>query len=58
MTALAAALGVTQRFLEEGEGGVSMGMTVEEVLNSAKAELARVLHTTADRIELKFSMAS
>ncbi|NEK54613.1 helix-turn-helix domain-containing protein [Rhizobium leguminosarum] len=58
MAALANALGVTQRFLEEGEGGVSMGVTVEEVLNSAKAELARVLHTTADRIELKFSMAS
>ncbi|TDW34081.1 hypothetical protein EV128_10488 [Rhizobium azibense] len=35
-----------------------MGMTVDEVLNSAKAELARVLHTTADRIELKFSMVS
>ncbi|TCM51029.1 helix-turn-helix protein [Rhizobium sp. PP-F2F-G48] len=58
MVALATALGVPQKFLEEGEGGVSMGMTVDEVLSSAKAELARVLHTTADRIELKFSMAS
>lgn len=56
--ALAQALGVSQQFLEIGEGGVSMGTTVDEVLNSAKAELARVLSTTSDRIVLTFSMTS
>ena len=58
LVALSEALGVTRKFLEEGEGGAAMATTAEEVLAVSKAELARVLQTTPDRIVLTFSMAS
>ena len=56
LTALAGALGVTQRFLEDGDGGTALAMTVAEVLEAAKAEVARLLQTTPGRITLTLSM--
>lgn len=58
LAALASSLGVTARYLEEGEGGVTLGTTVDEVLASAKAELARLLNTSASRIKLTMSVDS
>ena len=58
LEALAAALGVPIIFLEEGEGGISMGQTVEEVLAAAKIELARVLKTKPGKIKLSMRVDS
>ena len=58
LQALADALGVPVPFLEEGEGGISLGHTVEDVLASAKLELARVLNVKPGKIKLTMSLAS
>ena len=58
LRALSSALGVTPRFLIEGEGGVSLATTVDEVLTSAKLELARVLGVKPSKITLKMIVGS
>lgn len=58
LQALASALGVSVRFLEEGEGGISMGHTVDEILTAAKIELARVLGTKSSKIKLSMRVES
>ncbi|PQZ74987.1 MULTISPECIES: helix-turn-helix transcriptional regulator [unclassified Brevundimonas] len=58
LQALASALGVPILFLEEGEGGISMGQTVDEILAAAKIELARVLKTKPGKIKLSMRVES